>query len=513
MKKLKEKKIKDKKPKKIHKSNSVWYKIFAFILIIATVFSFGYVIYNETFKLKDLLPILFIVIAVVTVIVFVLVKTKLRCWIKNILSFIAFLIIVCEALLCIYGVSTIKFLNNITDTGYRVETYGIYVMSASKYNELGDIANEDLYYLTSTEKGFESTLKKLKKEVDIKEEIEKDNIEDLLNALITGDTNVIMFPDSYESILKEDQADKFDQIKKIYTVEDVQYIKVIKTEKNVDGPFNVYISGIDTTGNIAKSARSDVNIIMSINPNTGKVLLVSTPRDYYVKLNKNGKYDKLTHAGVYGIEESVKTLEDLYDIKIDYYVRVNFTSFIKIIDTLGGVQVNIPKSFCEQPENRDLSEEAQICLNKGVQTLDGRKALAYARDRHDFANGDFDRGKHQMEIIEAIIKKASASTVISKYNSLISSVEGRIKTNMDTEDIYKIARRQLKDNTSWSITREAAKGTPAFDYCYSGGGKASVVKADEKSIEYLKKLFKDNEQGRELTSETTTTTTKTVKAN
>lgn len=215
--------------------------------------------------------------------------------------------------------------------------------------------------------------------------------------------------------------------------------------------------------------------------------MVNTPRDYYLTLNSKGKKDKLTHAGLYGVEESLNSLADLYDADIDYYVRINFTSFVKIIDALGGVTVNVEGSFCEQNSNRSKADGDLICLTKGMQNLNGEQALAYARNRHAFNSGDRARGEHQMQILEAIINKALSPKILTKYSSLINSLEGRVVTNMTTNEMYKFAKKQVNKTNDWKFTTISADGSDSRGICYStGSAKAYVMEPKVETVEKIK---------------------------
>ena len=237
--------------------------------------------------------------------------------------------------------------------------------------------------------------------------------------------------------------------------------------------------------------------------------MVSTPRDYYITLASKGKKDKLTHAGIYGVEESVKTLNNLYDVNIDYYVRINFTSFMKIVNSLGGIEVNVPKSFCEQNSKRSFEEEDLICLNKGKQHLNGEQALAFARHRKTLAEGDKTRGSNQMLVLEAIIKKTLSLDSITKINSIIKSLEGRVITNMSTEDMYKFAKKEMKKNPNFIYSNISVNGTSATRPCFAvGGANASVMLQDEDAVEHVKKMIDEVYEGKEVTPYEPTTTKK-----
>lgn len=259
-------------------------------------------------------------------------------------------------------------------------------------------------------------------------------------------------------------------------------------------PFSVYISGIDVYGDIAQQSRSDVNIIATVNPKTKEVLLVTTPRDYYVEIPgvSNGKKDKLTHAGNYGIGTSVATLENLYETEIPFYVRVNFTSLIQMVDTLGGIDVESDLAFTTGPESGLVME-----VKKGINHFNGKQALAFSRERHALAEGDNQRGKNQQRVIEAMLKKAVSPSILIKGPKLIDEVSGNTETNMSVRQIQELVRVQLAGMKGWKVTSVAAEGTGKKAYCYSySAGPLYVTVPDENSVSDIQKKINAAEAGK-----------------
>lgn len=338
-----------------------------------------------------------------------------------------------------------------------------------------------------------------------------DGIDALVKSLINGECDAIIFEISYEEILSDEYEEYYKELKMIDSIDIVDTISTLKSDVDITkDPFVVYVSGIDTKGNIASKARSDVNLLIVVNPTTKNILMINTPRDYYVTLHTSGKKDKLTHAGIYGIEESIYTLEDFYDIKIDYYVRANFTSVIKMIDALDGIKVDVPVKFCEQDSNRSFDEKDLICLNKGYQTLNGEQALALARHRKTLPTGDRARGDNQMLVLEAMINKALSPKILTNYQDMISALQGRVTTNVSTDEMYKFAKKQLKSEGTWTFTKLNAKGTDSRGTCYSvGSAKAYVMEPDEGYIDTIKQTIDNLMDGKKdiKVEEKTTKTT------
>lgn len=254
-----------------------------------------------------------------------------------------------------------------------------------------------------------------------------------------------------------------------------------RTEKHVDvtnEAFNVLVSGIDVTGEIGDTvSRSDVNMVVTINPTTRDVLITSIPRDYYVELPSYGAMDKLTHTGIYGAEETIGAVENLLDIQINYYVKVNYTTITGLVDAIGGIDIVSPYSF--DTHGMDVSYH----FEEGEIHLDGSQALAYCRERKSWADGDMKRNENQQLILEAVIKKVTRGPVVLiKYPAILNAVKGTVETDMGKGDMTDLIKMQLKDMRQWNITKQAVKGDPAFAQCYSLGSEASVVMGSGDSL-------------------------------
>ena len=237
-------------------------------------------------------------------------------------------------------------------------------------------------------------------------------------------------------------------------------------------PFTVYISGIDVYGDVSQTSRSDVNIIAVVNPNTHQILLVTTPRDYYVEIPgvSEGQEDKLTHAGIYGIDASMATLGALYETDINYYVRLNFTSLIDIVDILGGVDVYSDMAFSTGWESG-----YEMDVQEGWNHFNGEQALAFSRERKNLPDGDNQRGIHQQAVITAMLKKVLSPTMLLKANSILNQVSQDVETNVSQAQLNSLIKYQLGSNAKWSIRSVAATGTASREYCYSSGDTSLYV--------------------------------------
>jgi len=309
-----------------------------------------------------------------------------------------------------------------------------------------------------------------------------------VNALTAQDVTSIVIQDGFMQILSDADPATFATLRTLTSFDLDSSLAVTPTPTTPPTPtptptpignsYILYISGIDTSGSVATRSRSDVNILMVVNPDTGKILLVNTPRDYYVQLRgTTGLKDKLTHAGVYGIDVSVGTLEDLYGINIQYYLRLNFSSFVTVIDALGGVDVDSVYNFSADG----------YTFHVGTNHLSGAAALAFARDRHDFAAGDRVRGENQQRVIEAIIHKLSDPTVLIHYNAILSAIQSSIQTSMPTSTIFAMAQHQLSTGQSWTVTSISVNGSDGSEYTYSyPGQKLYVMIPDQSTVDAAK---------------------------
>ena len=271
-------------------------------------------------------------------------------------------------------------------------------------------------------------------------------------------------------------------------------------ENITNTPFIIYFSGLDMRGKNLGVSRSDVNILAVVNPSTKQILLVNTPRDYYVPHpdSSYGTKDKLTHFGIYGIDCSIRALESLYGVQINYHAQINFSGFEKLIDEMGGVTVNSDRSFTAYDDFNN-----SYYIQKGANSLNGKAALAYARDRYHQAAGDNDRGRNQMKVIQAVIAKAtSGSTIISNYSGILSSLSGMFTTSMSMDDISLLVKMQLTDMASWNVQSYAVIGTGGSSTTYSMPDlKAYVTYPNEDSVAFGSQLIQRVLDGETLTPE------------
>lgn len=474
--------MKNKNKRKIKKN--IFYKIISVLLLISSVSFLAFLFYMDLLPTKYSIALL-VIIAIFDIFnIFLVNLKKLKKKIKKILSVFMILAILIMTIASFYIGKTLGILLNNGDSKYKLEHYSVMVLKDSEYDKIKEIKGEEVgYFVNST--GAETANDRLLKEVkvDFKSYNASDN---LVNDLLNSEVNVILIEDSIKNIMSE-EIEQFETLTKVIYTFTIK-VNVESTLKEVDvtrKPFAIYISGIDTYGEISSVSRSDVNMVMVVNPKTYQILLISIPRDYYVQLHgTTGSKDKLTHAGIYGIDMSIQTIEDLLELDINYYIKVNFTSVIDIVDALGGLDIYSEYTFVSY---------SGYSFKKGMNSVDGEQALDFARTRKAFKDGDRQRGKNQQAVLEAIIRKATDKSIITKYNSLLNAVNGKYQTNLGMKKITALVKMQLKDMPTWNITSYSLTGTDSNDYTYTYNQLLYVMKPDEDSvveaIELIDKVF------------------------
>lgn len=304
------------------------------------------------------------------------------------------------------------------------------------------------------------------------------NTNDQAEALMEDKVDAMILNEAYRSLLDENYPTFEFDTKIIYTYKIPKVVKEIGN-KVVDvnaTPYNVYISGIDTYGPISAKSRSDVNMIATINPTTHQVLLTSIPRDYYVAQTCQGnQQDKLTHTGIFGVDCTVESMENFTGLKFNYYVRVNFSSVESIVDAIGGVDIYNQMSFYSGVDG--------TFIPGGDIHMNGNIALKFARERHAYADGDRQRGRNQMIVLEAIIDKAISPTIISAYSDIMSAVGNTFQTNMTADEMSSIVKKQLNDGASWSVQQQSLTGSGGTDWTPANGFNAYVMYPDQASVD------------------------------
>ena len=454
-------------------------KIMPFFKFLAIAMALITIITLCLFKFIDILPgeyfiVLCILLILIDVGLSLLILTRKGVKRRAVGSVLSIIYIIFLILAIIYELNTIGFLKKIGFTDYKTENYSVLVLKDSNYEEIEDLDGESIGSLEFSTDGLEKAKAKIEKEIT-PEFITTDNITTLKDDFLAEEYAGMLIEDSMLSMVNESDGEFSESYRVIYEFSvDVETENIAEEVNITEESFNIFISGIDTYGSISSVARSDVNMVITVNPNTHKILITSIPRDYYVTLAGKNAKDKLTHAGIYGIETSVGTIENLLDIKINYYIKVNFTSLLDIVEALGGVNVYSEYSF---------TSKDGYYYQKGYNNVDGKKALSFVRERGAFTEGDRVRVKNQAAMIEALINKAISPSIIVKYTSLLNALDGSFVTNIPTKDITDFIKKQIDEMPEWEFENISLDGSNGYDYTYSyGGTKLYVMIPDNETV-------------------------------
>lgn len=456
-------------------------KIYYLLLFIFSIISI-YLGFNSTIIPNKLLYLIILFYIIILFIIILLLTRKNKLLITLGIIFSIPLLIGNVALCYVYS-RTNTFFNKITNVEYETSNYSVIVLKDSTYTKIEDLKQIGLYK-QDIDKNYEQAIEELNDRATIDNK-RYDNLLTIINDLYNKKIESILLNENYIDIINETD-NSFKEKTKVLDTLSIQSIKEKKElEKEISklGNFNIYISGIDTYGAISTVSRSDVNIIATIDMKNNKILLTNTPRDYYVQLSgTTGTKDKLTHAGVYGIDTSMKTLANLYNTKIDYYIRVNFNTLIKLVDQIDGVDIY---------SDQELYLE-KIHIKYGWNHLNGKEALRYSRERHSYIDGDRHRGKNQQQVIEAIIKKVTTSNDINNYLNLLSVMEDSLQTNLDKNLINGFINLQVKNNLNWTTESISVNGYDSSNYTYSYPGQLLyVMEPDYNSLNIAKDKIKE----------------------
>lgn len=459
---------KNKKMKKINQISKIIFSIFLFLSII----TIGILFYLKILPIQYFSVILIGYIIIFLLFAYGLLNKKVKSNKKIIFNIICIIFVICFIFILYYLNSTMQFMDKIKSKGYQIETY--YLIG---HNSNQNIKTVGVYKTDNLEEAL--------KQIDGFSIQEYSNIKTMTNLFIKNQIDGLFVNEGTLEILKEEQNFDYQIIKtvsiKIKTKVDSNDVDVTKQS------FSIYISGIDVKGSISSVSRSDVNMIMTVNPKTNKILLTSIPRDYYVQLHGTTGYkDKLTHAGLYGINMSIQTIEDLLNMNINYYIRVNFTTLIDVVDAIGGITIYSDKAFTAYTDR-------SCSFKVGNNTVDGKCALAFSRERYAYQEGDRHRVKNQQTVLIAMIQKLTSSkTLLTKYNQILNTLSDSFETNISSNRIYSLINKQLDSMPNWNIETFSLDGSNSFNYTYSySASKLYVMEPDTSTIEQAKIKIKE----------------------
>ena len=467
---------------------SIGFIIFAIILSVTLVVFTGGLVY-QIFKLQILpdnilIPIILVLI-LLTLIFVLLINFSAHGLVSRILC--SLMVVVLSA---VYGLgnyylySTNTTLETVTDQGNKAKnTVSVVVLNSSGLENVNSLEGSKLGVLkTIGNEATKKSLTDLKKNNVTYTKKTYDNMLGMLKALYDGEVDAIVLNEAYRSNVcdLEDYTNFNNDTKVIHKT--VYYTKENSSSLAVSDitskPFNILISGNDSFGSLDENSRSDVDMLVTINPVTSTILLTSIPRDSYVKEVCNdyacnyGVYDKLTHTGIYGVDTTKDTIENLLDIDINYVYRVNFTSMIDIVDALGGVDVTVPEGMAVSKFYTNSNLEG---VHEGENHLDGKRALAYSRERKAYLDGDLQRARNQQQVLQAMFKKATSPEIIKNYTSLLKALIGAFDTNMTTKEITSFIKYQIQAKPSWKFEQFVLKGDNDLRMSAELGSEVSVV--------------------------------------
>lgn len=397
-------------------------------------------------------------------------------------------------------------LNKISGIMVEKQVTAVIVMKEDDATELGDTRGYKFGILANRDQ--ENTRKLLSAMQESMGQIDTREYEtpaDMADALYDDEIQAMILNEGYISLLteQEDYSDFSSHTKIIYEYVTEHEITSIKPSGSITKqPFVIYCSGSDERdSDINAKSRSDVNILAVVNPKTRQILLINTPRDYYLPLAFNGELDKLTHAGMYGVQESMAVLDNLYGTKTSYYGRINFWGLIDIVDALGGIDVYSDYAFDAAAGDVEGYGYRSFSFSEGWNHLEGQEALAFSRERYSFSDGDNQRGKNQMKVIQAIIEKATSPSVLAKYQDLLKAVSDNFITNISYDQISSLVQMMQKDGASWNIqTMSATQGSgDTMQPCYSAYGELLyVMPPDYDSVNRIREVIDQVMNGEEI---------------
>ena len=475
---------------------SLGFTLFAIVLSIVLVATAGIMVYEilklEILPSNILLPVILVIILFSLILLLLINFCAHGLATKIIFSFLVILISVAYGLGDYYLYSTASTLNTVTEQAAKSKnTVSLIVMAESPKTDVQDINGSKIGVLTNINKeGTKKSLNDISKQ-NIGYSTEKfDNVPAMLQALYEGQVDAIILNEAYRSNVSEiENYGNFNNETKVIH-QTVYYTKEANNSLAVSDitskPFTILITGNDSFGTLDEVSRSDVNMIVTINPLTSTILMTSIPRDAFVTevcddyACNYGVEDKLTHTGIYGADTTKDTLENLLDIDINYIFRVNFSSMIDIVDALGGIDIDVAEGMAV---SRFYSDSTLEGVHEGQNHLNGKRALAYSRERKAYLDGDVQRARNQQQVLQAMFKKASSPEIITKYSNILKAVGKAFDTNMTTKEITSFIKYQLQANPSWKFEQYVLKGENTLKVSPELGMEVSAVELYAYSIQ------------------------------
>ena len=467
------KKVKNARKKRFRASVNIMSLIIGILFVISMITMYSLVTYLNILPAKFFIPFTIVSLLFTLLVGFMLCNFKIKKGIKIFFSVIGILVVIVSAVVLNYVIHTFDFLKDISNADLKItEKYYVMVKADSPYNSLEDIATFTMGTFNENTNIYQNAIKKLNELVEVTL-VECDSSIQNVDNLLSGESTSILLSNLHKEQYEEEHKDFEKQIKILETIEvetDHKENEVVTIKPVSEDVMTIYISGIDTYGGINLRSRSDVNMLVTVNKRNHEILLTSIPRDYYVQLHGTyGNKDKLTHAGIYGINMSVQTIQDFLGIDINYYVRVNFSTLEAVVNSIGGVDVYSDITF--RPTHHQ-----SVIIRQGMNHMDGRTALAFARERYAYSDGDRHRVRNQQEVLKGIINKATSDvSILTRYTTLLNNISGYFQTNVDMTEVADIVKIQLNEMPSWTIKQYSLDGTGSSQPTHSMGATPLYV--------------------------------------
>lgn len=486
--------------KKIKKNKSIFKTVGFYLSILYVLLTIALI--AQLFIL-NVLPMKFAIpVAVVLVIIMLgLCVLQLNRRISKVNSILGkVLLILLSALLAFGNLYIFKAgdtLNKITDDGTQKKSVSVVVLKDNGAETMKDLKNVNFgIQKTGNQEIIEKALEDIKSDLGTSiESISYSSNQAMVDELFDETVGAIVVDEATRSLLEDYKEDFTTETKVIHTYEYSVETNVKSTSVDVTkDSFNVYITGMDTYGEIATTSRSDVNMIASINPTTHQILLISVPRDYYIEQTCQGNQkDKLTHTGIFGVECTVDSMQKFMGITMNYYLRVNFSSLEKIVDAIGGIDVYNSMAFYSGVDGSYIPE--------GDLHMNGNTALKFSRERKAYGDGDRQRGRNQMIVLEAIVKQAISPSIITGYVGIMDAVGSNFQTNMAESDMTSLIKKQLDDMRGWDFRQISVNGVGNTEFSPALGDYASMMDPDMNSVNSAISLIKKIDAGETITDE------------
>ena len=463
-------------------------KGFISILCISCMVSLFLLFRLHVLPMKYCIPLIILLIVICGILAYTQIKNK-SAKLGKVLIVLLSIILLFGNYVMYKGNGTLRKISNQKD-GYAIVS--VIVKSDNEAEDLKGLKGQRLGYSDTGETTYVyRALSDVKKEIsDDVSLISYKSMNAFSEDFYDNKVDALLLDESTRATIEDEHPDFSRKTKVIaqfeYKIEEEDLSKNVKV---TSVPFNVYITGIDTYGEISTTGRSDVNMIATINPKTKQILLTSIPRDYYIEQTCQGNQkDKLTHTGFFGVGCTLTTVENFFDIELNYYARVNFSSLEKIVNALGGITVSNPHDF----------NAGGFHFEEGDIQLNGAQALAFSRERYSFVDGDFERGRDQMRVLTAIINKITSPAIITNYSSVLDAIADTFQTNMNEDEIKAIINMQLDDMAGWNIKQISVSGTGGSDWTPANGFNAYVAYPNMDSVKEAVDMMKKVEQGEKL---------------